>query len=87
MRSDERAGMEIDFGGVVDTLSGLIWTTQADGRSDFVNRVWRDYTGLGPGESTLVHSLHRSSLPNRGKTMKIPDALRCAALERFCAAA
>ncbi len=43
--------MKIDFGGVVDTLPGLIWTTQADGRCDFVNRSWRDFTGLGPEEA------------------------------------
>ncbi len=41
-----KAGL-IDFGGMVDALPGLVWTTQADGRSDFVNRGWREYTGLG----------------------------------------
>ena len=46
MRRDERAGVKIDFGGVVDALPALVWTTLADGRSDFVNRGWRDYTGL-----------------------------------------
>jgi len=51
MRGDERAGMNIDFGDVVDTLPGLVWTTQADGRSDFVNRGWREYTGLGLDEA------------------------------------
>lgn len=39
--------MEINLGGVVDALSALIWTTRGDGRSDFVNRGWRQYTGLG----------------------------------------
>ena len=38
---------EIDFGGMVDALPGIVWTTLADGRCDFVNRSWRDYTGLG----------------------------------------
>jgi PAS domain S-box-containing protein len=47
MRGDKRAGMKIDFGGVVEALPGLVWTTQADGRSDFINRGWREYTGLG----------------------------------------
>jgi PAS domain S-box-containing protein len=51
MRSDEHAGMKIDFGGVVEALPGLVWTTQADGRSDFVNRGWREYTGLGLDEA------------------------------------
>ena len=51
MRKSEVAGTEIDFGGVVNALPGLIWTTRADGRSEFVNNGWRDYTGLGPDQS------------------------------------
>ena len=43
--------MKIDFGVVVDTLPGLVWTTQSDGRSAYANRSWREYTGLGPDES------------------------------------
>jgi PAS domain S-box-containing protein len=38
--------MMIDFGGVLDVLPGLVWTTEADGRCDFVNRGWGQYTGL-----------------------------------------
>ena len=41
----------MDFGDVLDALAGLVWTTQADGRCDFVNRAWRDYTGLDLNES------------------------------------
>jgi PAS domain S-box-containing protein len=44
--------MKIDFGDIVEALPGLVWTTQADGRSDFVNRGWREYTGLGLDEAT-----------------------------------
>ena len=51
MRSDKHAGMKIDFGDVVEALPGLVWTTHADGRSDFVNRGWREYTGLGLDEA------------------------------------
>ncbi len=29
----------------------MVWTTQADGRCDFVNRRWREYTGLGIDEA------------------------------------
>jgi PAS domain S-box-containing protein len=43
--------MKIDFGGVVDALPGLVLTTHADGRGDFVNRGWSEYTGLGLDES------------------------------------
>ncbi len=68
MRSDEGGEMELDFRGVVDALPGLIWTTQADGRNDFVNRSWRDFTGLGPEESrdhgwqAAIHPDDRSTL-------------------------
>jgi len=31
---------------VVDTISELIWTAVADGRAEFVNRRWSEYTGL-----------------------------------------
>jgi PAS domain S-box-containing protein len=68
MRNDERAGMKVDFGGVVDAIPGLVWTTQADGKSDFVNRGWREYTGLGADEAidygwqTAIHPDDRASL-------------------------
>jgi PAS domain S-box-containing protein len=45
-------GMKVDFGDIVEALPGLVWTTQADGRSDFLNRAWREYTGLGLDEAT-----------------------------------
>ena len=48
MGSDENAATEIDLGRVVNALSALVWTTQGDGRGDFVNRYWCEYTGLGP---------------------------------------
>ena len=59
---------EIDFGGIVDTLSGLIWTTQADGRSEFVNRGWRDYTGLSASES-LDHGWRSAIHPDDVTTL------------------
>jgi PAS domain S-box-containing protein len=53
--------MKVDFSGVVDALPGLVWTTEADGRCDFVNRGWREYTGLDldnaidDGWQTAIH--------------------------------
>jgi len=51
MGNDENAATEIDLGRVVNTLPALVWTTHGDGRSDFVNRCWCEYTGLGPDEA------------------------------------
>jgi PAS domain S-box-containing protein len=47
MGSDEIAATEVDLGRVVNALPALVWTTLGDGRSDFVNRYWCEYTGLG----------------------------------------
>ena len=53
--------MEVDLGRVVNALPALVWTTQQDGRSDFVNRSWCEYTGisadlaLGHGWQTALH--------------------------------
>jgi PAS domain S-box-containing protein len=61
MGSEEKAPAEVDLGGVINALPALIWTTQSDGRSDFANRYWREYTGLGSdqvldhGWQTAIH--------------------------------
>jgi PAS domain S-box-containing protein len=49
MGDDENTATEADLAKVVQALPALVWTTQVDGRSDFVNRHWCEYTGLGPG--------------------------------------
>ncbi|WP_340313605.1 PAS domain-containing protein [Rhizorhabdus argentea] len=51
MHDDGNANSDIDIGMLVDALPGLVWTTQADGRCDFVNRIWREYTGLALDEA------------------------------------
>src|SRR5580692_1711588 len=61
MGSDENAA-GIDLGKVVNALPALVWTTQGDGRSDFVNQYWREYTGLGPDE-VLDHGWQRAIHP------------------------
>ena len=55
--------MSIDFAAIVDALPGLVWTTHADGRSDFVNRRWREYTGLGLDE-VIDHGWHTAIHPD-----------------------
>jgi PAS domain S-box-containing protein len=39
-------GLAIDLGVMLDGLSAVAWTAFADGRVDFVNRKWTEYTGL-----------------------------------------
>src|SRR4029077_11095157 len=43
--------MEIDYRRVVDALPGLVWTALPDGRIDFLNQRWCEYTGLGVDEA------------------------------------
>jgi hypothetical protein len=40
-------GLAIDLGVMLDGLLTIAWTAHADGRVDFVNRKWSEYTGLG----------------------------------------
>jgi PAS domain S-box-containing protein len=45
------SGMQTEFSRLVDALPGLVWTAAADGSAGSVNRRWRDYAGLAPGEA------------------------------------
>src|SRR5271156_308623 len=63
MGSGENAATEVDFGRVVNALPALVWTTRSDGRSDFVNRHWCEYTGLGP-DVALDHGWQRAIHPD-----------------------
>ncbi|EPE96348.1 PAS domain-containing protein [Rhizobium grahamii] len=42
--------MEADFRKLFDILPGLVWATGADGVINFVNRRWREYTGITVNE-------------------------------------
>jgi PAS domain S-box-containing protein len=42
-----RPRMTVGLDSLVDALPGLIWTGFSDGRIDFLNHRWREYTGLG----------------------------------------
>lgn len=59
---------DIDFVRVFDALPGLVWTAFPDGRADFVNQRWCEYTGLsfdearGDGWQDAVHSDDRPRL-------------------------
>jgi PAS domain S-box-containing protein len=46
--------MQSELAGVADAIPALVWTVQADGQADFVNRRWLDYTGLSAEEARGV---------------------------------
>ena len=43
--------LDRDLRAFIETLPQLAWRTTADGRNDYFNQVWYDYTGLSPEES------------------------------------
>jgi PAS domain S-box-containing protein len=42
--------MDYELARVVDALPGLVWSALPDGRVEFLNRHWHEYTGRAPGE-------------------------------------
>ncbi|CAB3795998.1 Adaptive-response sensory-kinase SasA [Paraburkholderia ultramafica] len=44
--------MEDELSRTVDGLPGLVWTAFPDGRAEFVNRRWCEYTGLAAHEAS-----------------------------------
>ena len=54
--------MEHDLGQIVDALPGLVWTARPDGRVEFLNARWLEYTGISidqavpDGWMSAVHS-------------------------------
>ncbi|MCY0855147.1 PAS domain S-box protein [Cupriavidus sp. D39] len=57
-----------DLTRTVDALPGLVWTAFPDGRAEYVNRRWCEYTGLsveeaaGEGWQSVVHPDDRPAL-------------------------
>ncbi|TDG03301.1 PAS domain S-box protein [Paraburkholderia guartelaensis] len=59
-------GLALDAGIVLDALSVVAWTALPDGRVDFVNRKWSEYTGLGLAASSgsqWQEAVSRDDLP------------------------
>jgi PAS domain S-box-containing protein len=63
MGSDENTAAGIDLGKIVNALPAPVWTTQDDGRCDFVNRHWCEYTGIEP-KVALDHGWQRAIHPD-----------------------
>jgi PAS domain S-box-containing protein len=63
--------MQTELGCVVDTLPGLVWTALPDGRIDFFNLRWCEYTGLDAAEAcgsawqAAVHPVDLAALLQR----------------------
>jgi len=51
--------MLFELSHLIDALPGLAWTALPDGRAEFINRRWLDYTGL-TAEQAADHQHDRS---------------------------
>jgi PAS domain S-box-containing protein len=59
--------MEIDQSRVLNALPAMVWTADPEGRVDFVNRRWSEYTGLDLDQvrsSGWQAAINRQDLPN-----------------------
>jgi PAS domain S-box-containing protein len=71
----ERTHMGNDLSSVVDALPGLVWSADPDGRVDFLNSHWCEYTGLsvaeayGVGWQLAIHPSDRPSLRHRWRSI------------------
>jgi PAS domain S-box-containing protein len=70
-------GWEARFRLAIDTIPGLAWFCRADGWAEFLNKQWRDYTGLS-GDQALgwnwAQAIHPDDLP--GLDRRIHECLR-----------
>jgi PAS domain S-box-containing protein len=68
--------MGIELGCVLDSLPHLVWTVATNGKIEYANRVWKEYTGLDPTTSTdlrwecLLDEADLSSAVERFRTIR-----------------
>lgn len=66
--------MELELGHLIDVLPGLVWIALPDGRVEFLNQRWCDYTGLsreqalGRGWQTALHPDDRDRVLERWRS-------------------
>lgn len=62
----ETRRLKDQFHAAVDTIPGLVWTSQPDGNVDYLNQRWLEYTGLPLGEARgegWQKAIHPEDLP------------------------
>ncbi len=68
---------------LIDVIPAIAWSSQPDGSVEFVNRRWRDYTGLSPEESygwgwkTAVHVEDLAQLLNGWGARDVQEGREC----------
>jgi PAS domain S-box-containing protein len=76
---DELKNSEGKLRQVIDTIPMLVWRSLPDGSKDFLNKKWRDYTGLSAEESygwgwqAAVHAEDLPALLERWRQSRISE--------------
>ena len=50
--NNDSNGPESSLRRIIDTIPALAWCARPDGSIEFLNKQWRDYTGLSPAETS-----------------------------------
>ncbi len=61
--------LDVDLRAIIDTIPALVWCGLPDGSKEFLNKQWRDYTGLSQDESYgwgWQVAVHPEDLPRIG---------------------
>jgi PAS domain S-box-containing protein len=64
---DESRALRNDLRQAIDTIPTIVWSTAPDGTVDFMNRAWRDFTGLSAEEARRgrwVDTIHPDEAAN-----------------------
>jgi PAS domain S-box-containing protein len=68
--------MDNDLGRIVDALPGLVWTADPDGRIQFLNSYWFEFTGMPPGEASGSGWLSAIHPQDKGRCESTWQAIR-----------
>jgi PAS domain S-box-containing protein len=86
---EESRALRNDLRQAIDTIPTIVWSTAPDGTVDFMNRAWRDFTGISaedarrgrwvdtlhPDEAARVHA-ERSAAISAGRAYELDVRLR-----------
>ncbi|HTL28014.1 MAG TPA: PAS domain S-box protein, partial [Tepidisphaeraceae bacterium] len=53
---------EREFRTISEAIPQMVWTTNADGVADYMNRQWYEYTGRQPGDTSWQDVVHPESI-------------------------
>ncbi len=62
--------LELELSHFIDALPGLLWTALPDGRAEFLNQRWCEYTGLSPDQAVGFGWMSAIHPEDRGRVLE-----------------